>query len=625
MREMIIAAVLICFCMVNLAAVAAAPGKEFKEESELLYSPAGDASYYLLRVVRKRAEDEAYYYYGRSPLRMKDKKADETLVSYAQTIYDKETHFILYAWGRIKGDPKTIAGRFENHSAGKVWPVVFKQIYESRLAKFICANSESGAKFSGIPAFKGWAEELKNEAEKWQSLIEYLNPDRFSNRFGQRRGANLDLYSVFTGVSAIRETLQTDVTMVGPRQQVDRFCLANQRTIQGAFEMYNMDNSKMMEKLDVVLLHEKRYLASIPVCRSGRQYYLNDKGMVRCPVHGDSENPVPDDGLNGAAPVMVKVEELEGPKAPSHDWKKMIKNPQLKMPEAYRMLPADCVFVHFPSYNVFRKSFDFFDEWASALGAAFGGDSGKSDFDLEKKIKDQLLLKTDLLTRLFADMALSDIVFVAEDPFVFEGTAFAVILKIENEAMLKQKLSMTASDYCKANPQIVESAETIAGRQVQRFTSPDFRFSSYRLIAGGYQIICNSPALMKKIIGVIDGSVRAMTDNLDLHFFYEKADESLPGKERVFSFLSDAFIRKLIGPSYKIGAKRRLECVRNILLQNYEVLVNRKPDEKMKCGEDDSYEYGDNEIKCSKHRSFGYLKPISENPLAEVFADEADG
>lgn len=48
----------------------------------------------------------------------------------------------------------------------------------------------------------------------------------------RRGGRDLDLYSVFTGISAIRETLQSDVEIGDRPAEMDRRCAASQRVIQ---------------------------------------------------------------------------------------------------------------------------------------------------------------------------------------------------------------------------------------------------------------------------------------------------------------------------------------------------------------------------------------------------------
>ncbi len=590
----------------------------------MLHYPIGDDSHFLIRVVQPHDKDD-YWYYRSRPVRIKDQRKGEWVSSYVHYNWQSEKiHYEVFAWGKLAGKGDALKSRFQIASADNLRDLTVDEMNENHLARLICAGAETGRMLTGIPAYKNWAQLSQNELQKWQPLLAYLGSD--NSRFTGGRGRDLDLYSVFTGISAIRETLQTDVDIGGRAPQIDRFCAANLRVIQGAVEMYNMDHATMMDELDLDELVKGSYLRTKPSCNSGGKYYgrnLTKNGVIRCPVHGDIENPTPDVDQKAAPGKLVEVSSLEGPKAPSHPWRKMIKNPQLKLPQAYSLIPADCAFAHFPSYTAFRRAFDFFDEWATAFGTLSGSESGNSNFSIEKRIKDQLLLKTDLLTKLFADLALSDIVFVAEDPFIFEGSALAVILKISNETLLREKLAMTAAEFRRENASISESTINMGGRQVQAFTSPDFCFRSYRITEKGHQIICNSPVLMEKIIAVIDGKAKPLTEYLDLHYFYEHIEKNFTSPGRIFTFLSDAFIRKLIGPAYKVATKRRLECMRNTLLQSHEIMVAGKLGADAGCPEGGAYEYVDGEIRCPRHRSFGRLTPVSELLPTGVTSEEA--
>lgn len=83
-----------------------------------------------------------------------------------------------------------------------------------------------------------------------------------------------------------------------------RACMANMRVLQGAVEMYNMDNQKMISEFDentLELLVSGKYLKSRPICpgspsgvyRSNGD--LTKEGVISCSVHGTVENPVEQD------------------------------------------------------------------------------------------------------------------------------------------------------------------------------------------------------------------------------------------------------------------------------------------------------------------------------------------
>ena len=71
----------------------------------------------------------------------------------------------------------------------------------------------------------------------------------------------------------------------------DKACFSNQRVIQGAVEMYNMDSKVKMDNLDINLLIKGKYLMQPTKPESSCEYSnigdLSDDGFVFCKYHGD--------------------------------------------------------------------------------------------------------------------------------------------------------------------------------------------------------------------------------------------------------------------------------------------------------------------------------------------------
>jgi hypothetical protein len=68
-------------------------------------------------------------------------------------------------------------------------------------------------------------------------------------------------------------------------------CLYNIRELQGAVEMYNMDNTPMMTELDLKRLLEEKYIKIIPTvnysdCKYTSKGDLTDNGEICCELHG---------------------------------------------------------------------------------------------------------------------------------------------------------------------------------------------------------------------------------------------------------------------------------------------------------------------------------------------------
>lgn len=75
-----------------------------------------------------------------------------------------------------------------------------------------------------------------------------------------------------------------------PRSWKVKSCWSNCRILQGAVEMYNMDNKDMMEKLNIPLLIERNYLKQLPQGTEKKCYYtshgdLSTDGYIYCIYH----------------------------------------------------------------------------------------------------------------------------------------------------------------------------------------------------------------------------------------------------------------------------------------------------------------------------------------------------
>lgn len=70
----------------------------------------------------------------------------------------------------------------------------------------------------------------------------------------------------------------------------EKACFANQRVLTGAMEMYMMDNTEPLTKLDIDVLVRGMYLKSPPQCPDGGEYSAdfssNGDFEVKCSIHG---------------------------------------------------------------------------------------------------------------------------------------------------------------------------------------------------------------------------------------------------------------------------------------------------------------------------------------------------
>ncbi|PLX19173.1 MAG: hypothetical protein C0601_02625 [Candidatus Muiribacterium halophilum] len=120
---------------------------------------------------------------------------------------------------------------------------------------------------------------------------------------------------------------------------LQRICFANCKILEGAIEMYNMDETdpdnviksgKVPEKISKYLSHGK-----LPACPSGGEYTYSEKTGVLCSIHGNIEN-------------NKKLDEEQKVGVVAYAWKEIINNSykikeiyEKDLKEIYQILKSD--------------------------------------------------------------------------------------------------------------------------------------------------------------------------------------------------------------------------------------------------------------------------------------------
>jgi len=173
-------------------------------------------------------------------------------------------------------------------------------------------------------------------------------------------------------------------------------------------------------------------------------------------------------------------------------------------------------------------------------------------------------------------------------------------------------------------------------------TTPDQVVRCYRAKLDDYFLYSNSPAGIRRAIDAYKGKRASMAKSLDFSYIrtlYPLGDTEEDG----FIFLSDPFIRSLVGPRIRIAEKRRIEAVTSLeIVKNAALLyLWENPGEKVPALEqlyDKGYldrkylqtEPGDRiswdaatfTASSERYGRMGYLAPIIEMPVDKVTVRE---
>jgi len=333
----------------------------------------------------------------------------------------------------------------------------------------------------------------------------------------------------------------------------------------------------------------------------------------------------------------VPLTSLAGPAVKSHPFKEMLKgrNPQLPALAAY--IPDDQYAVFFSNINKQIELADLMDEWGGNL--LHQVEASARDFQVREKVSRQLCLENSWLTRMFGDRVIAEMAFTGSDPFLKEGTAFTVLFSLKDRERFRKQVNKRYAEAGSVKG-VKRSTFTIDSMNGFSVVSPDRGISSHTLIIGNTAIVSTSLPALQRIVDVSAKHLPSLAQADDFRYMrtiFPQNDQ----EEDIFIYLSDAHIRNLVGPRWKIGEAHRMRCSGNMtLLANarlwFKAEKRREPamDElvsggylgknPLACPDHGSYAIDSNgQPHCSLHNRQGLLTPVGEVALERVTSQEA--
>jgi hypothetical protein len=335
---------------------------------------------------------------------------------------------------------------------------------------------------------------------------------------GGRAGA--DLFSTFTGALALQESLQLD-TMRGER-------LGGGQAVRGP---------------GVVI--------SPPVPPGRPQRAMPD---------------VPGKQVQ----ARVEVSKLNGPTVQSHPWEKMLGNEKPQVGTLANCVPDDFWFAQFRSFAKFNEVAAMGELWGGHIFTQVLGD-GRSQLTVER-IKKQLGLFR-LPPKMIEVLPLDGVAVAGSDLFLDEGSDVTLLLHGQQANAMLQLI---------VRPNGVRAAEgEYMGIGYAHWDAPGgdvhVWFASPR---PDLHVRSNSLPAFKRVLEAIAGKTR---DGKPVKRLGESAEFQyirtlLPrgaAEEDGFIFLSDPFIRRLVGPQLKLSERRRVLVYNHLRMIGHAALMFR--------------------------------------------------
>jgi hypothetical protein len=268
--------------------------------------------------------------------------------------------------------------------------------------------------------------------------------------------------------------------------------------------------------------------------------------------------------------LTVHVSALQPPQIRSLDYeallaKKREEGVEPQLHELAKFVPQDQYFLHVQSMHTAGELIDLSQEWGESLLRLFTVNA--RDHRLQEKYEDQLCVRRDALTRLFADEIVSEAAVTGSDFFVAEGTDMTLLFQLTNADVFRQAADEWLAQVKEKHREVVEREVNYRGHRISARYTPDRQVSSFLLYKDGMAVFSNSPVAMRRIIDASLGVLPNLYDALDFQYVTTLLPPQNSAKT-AYLYGSEAFLKYLVSPKFKIAEKRRLQAFNNLIMLN---------------------------------------------------------
>jgi len=355
----------------------------------------------------------------------------------------------------------------------------------------------------------------------------------------------------------------------------------------------------------------------------------------------------------GPARNTIPVATLQGPTVKSHPWGQMLAAQHIAGKKAdvsplTLCVPEDQYYIAFRTLSKLMEAADVGDLW----GAHLLNQATKSakTHRTSQRLKRQLAVRTDPLTRPFYDMVVDEAAITGSDLYFREGSDVTLLFSIKQPKIFRFRMDGFLDAAAKSRPDAVRSTGKIEGVDYVSVTTPDREISVFSAYPRpDLHVRSNSKVGLQRVLETIAGKgdvgpLGKSTEFKYIRTLMVRGDQ----REDGFIYLSDPFIRRLVGPELKLTERRRMLCYNHLRMIGHAAMLYRtqfgKPAETLEqlartgcapsvfgqeglacpCGGE--YRLSDDGTTgvCSHHGHAHQLVPCCEIPLKRVTKAEAD-
>ncbi len=349
---------------------------------------------------------------------------------------------------------------------------------------------------------------------------------------------------------------------------------------------------------------------------------------------------------------VVEVASLTGPTIQSHPWEQMLGSQKPDVGPLARKVPEDFFFAEFGSLPKLLDVLDSGELWSKHLFNQTSGEARSQQ--VGDRLKRQLAVETNPLVRPFYDLVVEEVAITGSDLFFNEGSDLTLLFRFKQPAVFKARMDGFLQAAEKADPNVKRSKGKTNGVEYVHLTNPDRSVQVYSAYPeANLHVRSNSLVALERVVAAIRGkgadgkAVRRLGDTSEFAYIRRLMPRGAKDEDG-FLYLSDAFIRRLVGPSLKLTERRRVLCYNHLRMIGHASLMYRSefgrlPEslealakancapgvfgkEDLACPDGGEYSLSADGTTgvCSHHGHTHDLVPCVEHPVASVTGEEAD-
>jgi hypothetical protein len=403
---------------------------------------------------------------------------------------------------------------------------------------------------------------LEYYAERVQRLI----PNDADVRAARREG--VDLFSLFTGALAVQESLQLD-TMRGT---------ANPRAQTPVVTATENRNTALPPQTNPTPRARAR--------KSSRSSSTSRRGSAKptppTPVIVSPDFPTPQVTPTPAPyrpEEKVAVSRITGPTVKSHPWEKMLAGRTPEISPLARNVPEDFYFAEFRTLTKLLDAYDAGDLWSAHLfNQAF---RNAETLNVGERLKQQLAIEVDPAMRPFYDLVVEDVAVTGSDLFAREGSDVTLLFRVKQPLLFHGRVDAFLDAAERTHADARRTTGQYLGVEYVQLATPERDVS---VVAAdpepGLHVRSNSMAAFRRVVAAIKGkddkgnAVRRLGDATEFAYIRTLMPRGSE-QEDGFVYLSDPFIRRLVGPELKLTERRRLLCYNHLRMIGHASLLFR--------------------------------------------------